>query len=75
VVKEADDAPAGAERSMMDFETITLAPIDRNLIEADLLTDDERSWLNAYHARVRQTLTPLVGEDVRAWLEGATAAI
>ena len=75
VVKEADDAPTGAERSMMDFETITLAPIDRNLIEADLLTDDERSWLNAYHARVRQTLTPLVGEDVRAWLEGATAAI
>lgn len=75
VVKEADDVPADAERKMMDFETITLAPIDLALIDADLLDDTERAWLNAYHARVRDTLSPLVDDKVRTWLEDATAAV
>ena len=43
---------------MMDFETITLAPIDRALIDADLLSEYERYWLNAYHARVRLRCCP-----------------
>ena len=75
VVKEAQNAPAAAERKMLDFETITLAPIDRALIAAELLNDNERAWLNAYHARVRETLSPLVGDDVRDWLEEATEAV
>ncbi|MGB0630280.1 MAG: aminopeptidase P family protein [Alphaproteobacteria bacterium] len=75
VVKEAENAPAQAERKMMDFETITLAPIDRALIDADLLTEHQRAWLNAYHARVRETLSPLVDDDVRVWLTEATAAV
>ena len=62
VVVSAVDDP-DAERPTMAFETITLAPIDRNLIDADMLTADERVWLNAYHARVRDTLGPLVDED------------
>ncbi len=63
------------ERSMLEFETITLAPIDRNLIDRDLLTADERAWLDGYHARVRETLSPLVDKSVRTWLEAATAPI
>ena len=55
----------GGERKMMEFETITLAPIDLELVEPTLLTADERAWLNAYHARVRETLTPLVDDETR----------
>ena len=75
VVKEADNAPPAAERKLLDFETITLAPIDRALIDAELLSQDERDWLNAYHARVRERLSPLVNDEVREWLERATEAL
>jgi Xaa-Pro aminopeptidase len=74
VVSEAKPVPGG-ERKMMEFETITLAPIDLGLVEPTLLTQDERAWLNAYHARVRATLTPLVDAETRPWLEQATRAI
>ena len=73
VVREA--AIEGAERKTMEFETVTLAPIDVDLIEPSLLTPDERSWLNAYHARVRDTLTPLVDADTAEWLKTATRAV
>ena len=39
------------------------------------MTESEKSWLNAYHARVRDTLLPLVDEETRPWLETATRAI
>ncbi len=65
----------GAERTMYGFETLTLAPIDRRLILARLLTRDERRWLDAYHARVREEIGPLVEGAVRAWLEQATAPL
>lgn len=74
VVTEPKPMPEG-ERPMMGFETITLAPIDLNLVEPGLLTDAERVWLNAYHARVLETLKPLVDEETRAWLEKATRAV
>jgi Xaa-Pro aminopeptidase len=63
---------AGAERVMFGFETITLAPIDARLIEPKLLNDEEAAWLDAYHARVRKALTPLVDAETRAWLKNAT---
>ncbi|MFT5487493.1 MAG: Xaa-Pro aminopeptidase [Paracoccaceae bacterium] len=66
---------ATSERNMLEFETITLAPIDRNLIDRDLLTAAERDWFDAYHIRVRETLSPLVDEHVRKWLKTATAPI
>jgi Xaa-Pro aminopeptidase len=66
---------AGAEREMLGFETISLAPIDRRLIEPKILTAEERGWLDAYHARVRKALTPLVDEATRAWLKKATAPL
>jgi Xaa-Pro aminopeptidase len=66
---------AGGERAMMGFETLTQAPIDINLVDRDLLSPDERQWLNAYHARVRDTLSPLVDDETRAWLSEATKPI
>jgi Xaa-Pro aminopeptidase len=68
-------AEGGGEREMMRFETLTLAPIDRNLVEPSLLDDEELDWLDAYHARVRDTLTPLVDPDTARWLAGATRPI
>jgi Xaa-Pro aminopeptidase len=65
----------GAERTMYGFETVTLAPIDTRPIEIALLTPSEIDWLNAYHARVNETLGPLVDEPERRWLEQATATI
>ncbi|MET3438219.1 aminopeptidase P family protein [Sphingomonas sp. 1185] len=66
---------AGADREMLGFETLTLCPIERTLIVADLLTSQEREWLNAYHARVAEVLAPeLEGAD-RDWLLEKCAAI
>jgi Xaa-Pro aminopeptidase len=61
-----------AERDMLGFETLTLAPIDRNLIEPSLLDEEEIAWLDAYHARVRKTLTPLIDPETATWLSAAT---
>jgi len=63
---------AGGEREMMRFETLTLAPIDRRLVVPELLRQDERTWLDAYHAHVRARLAPHLDGDELAWLEKAT---
>ncbi|HEX4302965.1 MAG TPA: aminopeptidase P family protein [Rhizomicrobium sp.] len=76
VVSDAAPLPGGdPQRKFMTFETVTLAPIDLNLVEKNLLSPDELAWLNAYHARVRDTVGPLVDEETRPWLETATRAI
>ena len=67
-VKPAEPV-AGGERPMLSFETLTLAPIDRSLIEPALLSADELAWLNAYHARVAKTVGPMVEPEVRTWLD------
>ena len=64
--------PRGAERPLLGFETLTLAPIDRALIAPELLSPDEIAWIDAYHARVRRLLTPLLARPERAWLAQAT---
>ena len=61
---------AGGDRPMLGFETLTLAPIDRRLIDVALLSDDERSWLNAYHARVLKEVGDFLEGDELAWLKG-----
>ena len=66
---------AGAERPLLCFETLTLAPIDRALVDVALLTEAEIAWLDAYHARVRDTLTPKSDDKTAAWLKGATRPI
>src|SRR5215470_1879986 len=63
---------AGGEKELNAFETLTLAPIDRRLIEPSLLTHDERRWLDDYHARVAATLAPIVDAETRTWLAAAT---
>ncbi|HWA90565.1 MAG TPA: aminopeptidase P family protein [Rhizomicrobium sp.] len=76
VVTEAAPVSGGdRERKFMEFETITLAPIDIDLIEPSLLTEDERGWLNAYHRRVYETLSPLVDDETRHWLADVTRNI
>ena len=67
--------PRGAERRLLGFETLTLAPIDRALIAPGLLTDDEIAWLDAYHARVRRALAPRLDRETRVWLARATRPI
>ena len=62
----------GAEREMLGFETLTLAPIDLRLIERKLMDAEEVKWLDSYHARVRKILAPLVDTTTRRWLTGAT---
>jgi Xaa-Pro aminopeptidase len=68
------DVP-GAEREMLGFDTLTFAPIDRRLIAVDMLTERERAWLNAYHAKVVEVIAPQLEDDVRAWLEKECAPL
>ena len=64
-----------AEREMFGFETLSFAPIDLNLVEISLLTDAERAWLNAYHAKTREIVSPYCDEETKNWLNHATRAI
>ena len=66
---------AGGDREIMSLETLTLVPIDRRLVLAELLSGDELAWLNAYHQRVRDIIGPELGPTDRAWLEAATGPI
>lgn len=63
------------ERALLTFETLTLVPFDRKLIDADMLTVPEWEWLNNYHQQVRETLLPHLDPDTAAWLVEATQEI
>jgi Xaa-Pro aminopeptidase len=65
----------GAEKPVNAFETLTLAPIDRRLIDLNMLSGEELHWMNEYHARVRHVVRPLVDEATKAWLDQATAPL
>ena len=62
-------------RAMLGFETLTLCPIERSLIDPALLTADERAWLDGYHARVLAALAPEMDDDDRPWLEWKCAPL
>jgi Xaa-Pro aminopeptidase len=66
---------ADAEKPLNAFETLTLAPIDRRLVEPSMMSAEEIGWLDAYHARVREVLADLVDAPTRQWLEAATAPL
>ena len=70
-VKKISDALGDA----LNFETLTLAPIDRRAINVGMLEPSESDWLDAYHARVYETLGPELSGTTRKWLANATAPI
>ncbi|MBF8747696.1 MULTISPECIES: aminopeptidase P family protein [Pseudomonas] len=59
----------------LNFETLTLCPIDTRCLQPELLAKEERDWLNEYHRRVRERLAPLLSGDALAWLEARTQAL
>jgi len=65
----------GAEKPMNGFEALTLAPIDRRLVDVDMLGAEELSWLNDYHARVRREVRAHLDEATKLWLDAATAPL
>jgi Xaa-Pro aminopeptidase len=66
---------AGGEKPMNAFETLTLAPIDRRLIDVAMLSPDELAWLDDYHARVRREVRPALDDATGEWLDHATAPL
>jgi Xaa-Pro aminopeptidase len=66
---------AGAERDMLGFETLTLAPIDRALIDVSLLDAGERGWIDAYHMQVAEKIGPQLEGAARVWLDEVTAPL
>jgi Xaa-Pro aminopeptidase len=65
----------GAEKKLLGFETLTFAPIDRNLIDSDLLAPADKQWLNDYHSRVLKIVGPHVESETRRWLEEVCAPL
>jgi Xaa-Pro aminopeptidase len=72
-VREAENL--AGETPMLEFETLTLVPFDRRLLDADLLAPAERRWLDDYHRRVASEVGPLLEAPERAWLERAAAPL
>ncbi|MGE4409184.1 MAG: aminopeptidase P family protein [Sphingobium sp.] len=66
---------AGAEKPMLGFRTLSHVPIDRTLIVAEMLSPEERDWLNAYHAETLLRVAPLVDETVQTWLKAVCAPV
>ena len=65
----------GAEKEMLGFETLTFAPIARDLIDVEMLEPEELIWLNCYHAHVLARIGPLLSGADLAWLQAACAPI
>lgn len=63
------------KNGFLGFETLTMAPFDRRLIDVKMLTPDELVWINQYHAQVRKKIVPLVSKDVGKWLQAATSPL
>src|SRR5687767_9601683 len=72
VVERAVD---GAEKDVLGFETLTFAPIDRRLIDAGMLSPEERAWVDAYHARVVEVVGPQLEGAVLEWLKAQCAPL
>ncbi len=76
VVQEAPALPHGDdERAMLIWRTLTFVPIDRRLIVAEMLTAEERNWLNTYHRDVAKKVRARLGDEAQLWLDAATAPV
>ncbi|MFP4407732.1 MAG: aminopeptidase P family protein [Spirochaetaceae bacterium] len=69
------DAGSRGFEEFHHFETVTLFPYERKLIDVELLSEEEVRWIDGYHQRVYQELAPLVDEKGRTWLEAKTAPL
>ena len=65
----------GGEQTMLGFETLTFAPLERKLIDVDMLSLNQRQWVDDYHARVRAMIAPQLDGDALEWLEAQTAPL
>jgi len=74
VLVEPRDAP-GAEKKLLGFRTLTFAPLDRRLIDLDLLSPEERAWIDGYHAQVAALIGPQLDGEVADWLRAETAPL
>ncbi|MFK5998340.1 MAG: aminopeptidase P family protein [Rhodobacterales bacterium] len=74
-VRQADPVMGSDDRDMLCFDTLTLAPFDRAMIDTSLLTADELAWLNAYHQQVWDSLQGKVSAKTKDWLKAACAAL
>jgi len=72
IVRKDEKLSSMGNGDFLGFETITFCPIDLNLVEANLLSSEEKAWLNAYHQEVYEKLSPALNEVEKAWLKGAT---
>lgn len=75
VVQEAAPLPQGDQTGKLCFETISFVPIDRRLIDLEMLNSAERDWLNAYHAECLTRVGPQLSDATRIWLEAAAAPL
>jgi Xaa-Pro aminopeptidase len=74
-VKQAAPIADGDDRAMLAFETLTLAPFDRALIDQSLLSESDCNWINNYHTDVLAKLSGLLSVDARTWLTAACAPL
>lgn len=76
VVRDAPPLPGGdAHRKMLNWQTLSFAPIDRRLIVPEMLEPAARNWLNDYHMQVQQKIGPRLSPEAKLWLDAATAAL
>jgi Xaa-Pro aminopeptidase len=74
LVRQPETTDCG-DRAMLSFETLTLVPFDRRLIDPSMLTSDEADWLDSYQRHVRDTLRPLLSHEAATWLKAACEPI
>ncbi len=70
-----DEARSSEDFEFLKFETLTMCPVDRNLIKKELLSAEEIDYLNTYHQQVYDTLSPFLGGVELSWLKKATNPI
>lgn len=75
VVREKEGTDQNGSRPYYEFETITMAPIDKRLIDPNMLSQAELDWLNGYHQKVHDTLAPHMDAKELAWLKEMTAPL
>ena len=75
VVAEADPISGGDDRSMLEFRNLTWAPIDRRLMDCELLAPEERQWIDDYHLKVLDNIAGICSEPTASWLRKACAPL